>query len=361
MKKPTIRNILVPIDFSRMSIGAIRDAQDVAQQFGASVHLAHVHHQQYPIGFMGPVLAAGEPGVSFEEHREKSISEELAAVARENGLPESTPTHVCEGGSVFHEICRLAGSMPADLIVMPTHGRTGLRHVFLGSTAERVVQHSPSPVLVTRPRKKGTKATATAAVRHGGIILVPVDFSEASFEALEYAIGYAQQTADKLVILNAVHLGDELSNEGLGVYRLADFRQTARWDAGREMAAFLGRARFGDVSYETVIRTGKPADEICNLAEKRAVDLIITGTHGRTGLKHLVMGSVAEQVVRRARQSVLVVPSHPEMRAEGLSRIDDRERVAALTGSEAIYAARFGNGLRKGLAFSSQAKPHPDL
>jgi nucleotide-binding universal stress UspA family protein len=349
MKKPTIRNILVPIDFSRMSIGAIRDAQDVAEQFGATVHLAHVYHQQYPIGFMDPVLAAGEPGVSIEDHRERSLEEELATVARENGLPESAPTHLCEGGSVFHEICRLAGAIPADLIVMPTHGRTGLRHVFLGSTAERVVQHSPCPVLVTRPRKKGMKPAATAAVRRGGTILVPVDFSDASFEALEYAIAHARQTADRLIILNAIHLSDELGTEGLGVYRLADFRQTARWDAGREINQFLGAANFGEVSFETVIRIGKPADEICAVAEKRAVDLIITGTHGRTGLKHLVMGSVAEQVVRRARQSVLVVPSHPGLRAESLSRIDAREREPALTGSEAIAAARFGKGLRKGL------------
>ncbi len=334
MKKPRIRNVLVPVDFSALSIEAIQEAKKVAQASTATIHLAHVFHAQYPIGFMGPILTAGEPAVSFEEHQQKSFGEELEKVAQGAELPPSARTHLREGHSVFHEICQLAQEISADLIVMPTHGRTGFRHFFLGSTAERIVQHSPCPVLVTRARKTNNGQVAAKGNGRRPTILVPIDFSPASFESLEYAIGYAAGAGAKLLILNAVYLGDTLSTDGLGIYRMADFRQTARWDAEREMKEFLGPINFGEVPLEILIRNGKPAPEICSVANERSVNLIITGTHGRTGLKHLVMGSVAEQVVRSANQSVLVVPSHPEARQAGLERVVRYAIPLALTGRE---------------------------
>ncbi len=322
MKKPWIRNILVPIDFSRISIESVAKAKGVAQEFGATVHLAHVHHQQYPVTFMGPVLSSGEPVISFEEHREMALREELKEVARQNNLSSEISIHLCEGASVYHEICRLAQKIPADLIVMPTHGRTGLKHTFLGSTAERVVQHSPCAVLVTRARK-GKAAKAAAGKTGPGrarTILVPVDFSGASSAALNYAIQFADHAAAKLIILHAVYVGDALSTDGLGVYRLSDVRERAREEAERHLEAFLRPAKFGNVQHERLLKTGHPVAEICAVAERRNVDLIITATHGHTGLAHLLIGSVAEQVVRRANQSVLVVPSHPEARAERLKQ-----------------------------------------
>ncbi len=322
MKKPWIRNILVPIDFSRMSIESVAKAKSMAQEFGAAIHLAHVHHQQYPATFMGPVLSSGEPVTSFEEHRERALREELKEVARQNNLSPDGSIHLCEGASVYHEICRLAQKIPADLIVMPTHGRTGLKHTFLGSTAERVIQHSPCPVLVTRARK-GRAAKAAAEMTGPGrakTILVPVDFSEASSAALNYAIQFADRAAAKLIILHAVYVGDALSTDGLGVYRLSDVRERAREEAERHLGAFLRPAKFGNVQHERLLKTGHPVAEICAAAERRSVDLIITATHGHTGLAHLLIGSVAEQVVRRANQSVLVVPSHPEARAQGLKK-----------------------------------------
>ena len=108
MKKLTLRKILVPIDFSPMSIQAIEDAKKLAQEFRATIQLAHVHHQQYALGYLGPVLTSGEPIVSFEEHREATLGDELREVARRAGLPPSSAVYLRVGASVFHEICRLA-------------------------------------------------------------------------------------------------------------------------------------------------------------------------------------------------------------------------------------------------------------
>ena len=127
-----------------------------------------------------------------------------------------------------------------------------------------------------------------------------------------------------------IDLGDALSTDGLGVYRLSDVRDVAREQAEREMAALPERVGLEKVRFETSIRNGKPVSEICALAEERNVDLIVASTHGRTGLEHLLIGSVAEQVVRHAAQSVLVVPSHPAARAKGLARVVRRGRSKTL-------------------------------
>ena len=239
MKKPKLRNILVPIDFSPVSIAAIEEAKTIAQKFAATIQLAHVHHQQYAVGHLGPVLARGEPIVSFEEHRRETLGNELKKVARRAGLSPSTRVHVCVGPSVFHEICRLAQKIPVDLIVMSTHGRTGLKHFFLGSTAERIVQHSPCPVLVTRTRSEKSDQRAIEKLRLGGrqSILVPVDYSSASCQALQYAIDFAAHTGAKLLILHATHLGNGLTLEDLKAFRFAKAkkspgrRRNGRWES----------------------------------------------------------------------------------------------------------------------------------
>ena len=340
MKKRSIQNILVPVDFSPMSIEAIAAAKTLAQQTGAQVHLAHVHHAQYPAGFRGPVLSQSEYAVSFEEHRKETVAEELQELATRHGVGRTSAVHLCEGVSVYREICRLAQRLPADLIVMPTHGRSALAHVFLGSTAERIVQHSPCPVLVTRSAAKKTRATKKAASQPR-LILVPVDFSKASLAALEYAIEFTAGTPAKLIILHVIDLGDALSTDGLGVVRLSAVREAAREETERQMAALPGRVDLAKTPFETSIRNGKPVTEICALAEERSVDLIVASTHGRTGLEHLLIGSVAEQVVRHAAQPVLVVPTHPATRSKGLAEVVRHgSRGAGTRVKEKIFAGR---------------------
>ena len=102
------------------------------------------------------------PFMTYDQDAEQSALKELKKVAAECGVSSAT-CDVLSGAPPFDEICRLAHTIPADLVVMPTHGRTGLKHVFLGSTAERIVQHSSCPVLVTREKagksRNGSQAT----------------------------------------------------------------------------------------------------------------------------------------------------------------------------------------------------------
>ena len=144
MKKPNIRKILVPIDFSKLSRPAIETAKGLARKFGATVHLAHVREFYYPAGFMAPGGQVSLPLITYHDNSVTRLSRDLKAVAKRYDVPAEN-CQVVSGASTFHEICDLARTLSFDLIVVPTHGYTGIDHFFEGSTAERIVQHSPCP------------------------------------------------------------------------------------------------------------------------------------------------------------------------------------------------------------------------
>ena len=326
MKKLSIQNILVPIDFSEMSIQTIQTASRLARRSGASIHIAHVRQ----FNSAGDFVAPAPPIVPFsfmpyEQDGEGSVAKELTTVAREHGV-SSAICHVLTGGPPFDEICRLAQRIPADLVVMPTHGRTGLKHIFLGSTAERVVQHSPCPVFVVRPTKEkpSTRRTST-----GHTILVPIDFSACSREGLRYAITFANEFGARIILLHATYLGYIYESEGTAIYDIPGLQKAARKTAEHQMRELVRSVNFGRVKFESIFTEGSPVLDICAFARANDVDLIITSTHGFTGFQHVLIGSVAEQVVRHAVCSVLVVPSHPQVRARNLVRARGRSAAEA--------------------------------
>jgi nucleotide-binding universal stress UspA family protein len=310
MKTLNIQNIIVPIDFSKMSVQAIQIAKQLARRFGASIHLAHVRQSNYTADFVAPAF------MTYEQVGEQTALKELEGVGSECGL-SSASSHVLGGAPPFDEICRLTQTVPAALIVMPTHGRTGLKHVFLGSTAERIVQHSSCPVLVTR----GSALPATNGSRFRiKTILVPVDFSNCSREGLRYAIAFANEFGAKIILVHATYLGFIYSAEGAALYDIPGLQKAARKSADRKMRELVRSVNFGAVKFETAFTDGSPVIDICAFAKDHNVDLIITSTHGFTGFAHVLIGSIAEQVVRHAPCSVLVVPSHPHVRAANLGK-----------------------------------------
>ncbi len=164
---------------------------------------------------MGPVFSARELPESFEEHQSKHLAEQLKTIASKSGLSSRDRTQLRTGAAPFDEICRLAQEIRADLIVMPTHGYTGLEHVFIGSTTERVVQHSPCPVFVVREKKRPSKIKRRFSIK---TILVPVDFSDCSREGLRHAVGFAREFRAKIILLHATYLGYVYSSEGTAIY-----------------------------------------------------------------------------------------------------------------------------------------------
>jgi len=139
-----IRKILVPIDFSDCSKKALQYALPLAKRYDAALTLLNV----VPV----PPWAVGEAsaGEFFPSLQRTSGEQELGKLVAEVVRGEVTAHTVVRNGSPTLEIVEVAKSLPADIIIISTHGRSGLMHAFLGSVAEHVVRHSPCPVLVVR-------------------------------------------------------------------------------------------------------------------------------------------------------------------------------------------------------------------
>lgn len=161
--KPSITRILVPMDFSAQSDLALQYAMELSGRLGASLHLLHVVEQplvpaSWSAEIYVPDLAALEAGLIAEAERLLTINRTLA-----EGQHLKVETSVVTGPAAT-TIIGVADNVGADLIVMGTHGRTGLSHLFMGSVAERVVRLAPCPVLTVRDtvRKADRPAARTA-------------------------------------------------------------------------------------------------------------------------------------------------------------------------------------------------------
>jgi nucleotide-binding universal stress UspA family protein len=159
--------------------------------------------------------------------------------------------------------------------------------------SERLSQAAAKANEVTRPFKLRT-------------ILVPIDFSACSRKALQYAIPLAKEFSAALTLLHVVHVNYAAGPE-FGAMDFPLIEADLRKSAERELARLAAAEIQGQVAFECLVRSGLEVIEIVDVAKELESDLIVISTHGRTGLKHVFMGSVAENVVRLAPCPVLVV------------------------------------------------------
>ena len=147
-------------------------------------------------------------------------------------------------------------------------------------------------------------------------ILVPVDFSDGSLAGLKYAIKFANNLRARIIVLHVTDLGPVMMTTACGHYDSATYLAAARRRCDDRMQAFLERVDFGSVPVDALAVAGYCPTAIYEAAAKHAADLIIISTHGRTGLRHALFGSIAEGTVRHAGCPVLVVPSFPRIRKD---------------------------------------------
>jgi nucleotide-binding universal stress UspA family protein len=303
-----VENILVPIDFSKPSLRAVEFALPLVKQFGANLHLAHVFEPDYPLSSMVAL-----PLIVPELEVGRRVRRHLKDVARKHSLELRRENIHAAKGKPFAEICRLARDRAIDLIVIATRGNTGLKHLALGSTAERVVRYSHCPVLVLRGREQ-TKTTGRNGRRQAEVkfekILVPVDFSDCSMRAVDYAKRLASRFGSKLVLVHSVAIQYWITNDEYTRYDLPLLTQQSEKIAREQMRELVQKLKREGLEVTSSIEIGHAGLEICAQAEREHVDAIVTSTHGTTGLKHILLGSTAEYVVRHATCPVLVVPSH---------------------------------------------------
>lgn len=303
-----IETVLVPTDFSDESLKAVAYARALHNYIRGAVHLVYVHDIDF--AYAVPALMASSPLISSGDV-ERRLRKDLDKLAKKFELPGATSERHVRTGRAYREICEVASKIGADLIVIATHGRTGLRRLMLGSTAERVVRHAPCPVLVVREREREfvEPAKGKSAALHITQILVPIDFSDSSREGLLYAISFARRFGASLILLHAIQVMPFIPADGHSAHERMPAPGVIERAARMRARKFLKQVDFAGVTYQMEIQSGAPAHEICRFAENAGVELIITSTHGQTGLAHALIGSTAEHVVRYAHSPVLVVPT----------------------------------------------------
>jgi nucleotide-binding universal stress UspA family protein len=308
-----IKSVLVPIDFSQPSFQALEFALPLLKQFGAELHLVHVFPPDYPLASM-----AALPLVVPEVTVGQRVRRHLKDIAKKHSVALEPGNIHARRGRPFEEICRLAREKSVDLIVTSTRGLTGLEHLALGSTAERIVRYSPCPVLVVRPgarnRKTGQNGHGTARELSFRKILVPIDFSECAMKGVAYAKALAGEFGSKLVLLHSVAPRYYVTNDEYARYDFPLLMQQCEKAARDQIGELVEKADWDGVAeVETSLQIGHPGQQICARAIDHRADLIVTATHGKTGLKRMLIGSTAEYVVRHAACPVLVVPSHERL------------------------------------------------
>ena len=150
-------------------------------------------------------------------------------------------------------------------------------------------------------------------------ILVPVDFSKCSLDGLRYTIPFAQQFGAKITVLHVLDLGYSQPMDINAPRDLTRFARTAIKDGTEQMRKFVKPLKFGRVRFDSRLVVGTPGEQISDFALANDFDLIVTSTHDLTGFRHVLIGSIAEHLVRQSRVPILVVPTHPEMRAANLA------------------------------------------
>ncbi len=295
----SFRTILFAADFSQNSHDAFRLACSLAADSNTRIVVLHVDAPtlvgEEPVHF-GP--ASGQaPAAGHVPDRVEAIKERLRQLYAPD-RPIDVEYRV-EDGDAASAILRLAVQVGANLIAMGTHGRRGLDRLMAGSVATAVLRGADCPVLALRAVPGALKPGEIHAILH------PTDFSQSSESAALVARSLARELGTRLIIL---HVGP--------VQALVDGTVAAEVDPRfyRDALEDVRKRLDGpDLKYQVEIRLslGRDREEILQVAHEVGCGLIVMGTHGRTGLGRLLMGSVAESVMTRASCPVLIVkPQH---------------------------------------------------
>lgn len=304
--KAKITRILSPTDFSPAAEVACRLAARLAMRAEAGLTLFHA----MPGTGLAQQMEAGRTQVDILRDGRERLQEWFAAVVPAEVRSFLTAEFRVTVGEPTPGIARAAKLSGADLILMATQGRSGLAHLLMGSVTEAVLRTVFVPVLALRP---GQAELPLATVQR---ILWATDFSSASEAAWPYVLKLADLLAAEVIMLHAVRPA-ELA--GLADHPVPPpqgwmerYLSPVEQELERRQRAVEGlglRAR-------SKVVVGVPAEAIVTEAQGEQADLIVVGTRGRTGLSHMLLGSVAEAVIRKAACPVLTVRVRPEGEAK---------------------------------------------
>ncbi|MCL5024217.1 MAG: universal stress protein [Nitrospirae bacterium] len=278
-----VDKVLIATDRSEFSEGAIREAINLAKKCSSSLHIVSVMETNPEYETIGANV--------FQKEEEEAIGylESLKRRVSQEGL--YCQTTLLHGDDPYRAIVDAAAEKVVDMIIIGRRGRTGLMKVLMGSVTAKVIGHATCKVLVV-PR---------AARIEYRKLLVATDGSEHSIAAASEALGIAKRCGSTVIAVSVANLDIEL--------------EKAKANVGR----FVEMAQEDGIPVEALTPVGKPADVIVETTGGRAVDLIVMGTYGETGLRRFLMGSTTERVIGHAACAVLVVKAKQTERERGVT------------------------------------------
>ena len=288
-------SILCPIDFSDASRSALSYAVAIADHFGARLTALAVDD---PLLADAAAAAGIHPSLADETRCE--LQRFCSAVLAHRRAGPMTIEYQAATGKPALEILRFARMLHSDLIVIGSHGRSGLRKMFLGSTTERVLREAPAPVLITSGEPP--PATSLSEIgRHINRVLAPIDLTPMSKQQITFAHGIAAALSIPLI---AAHVVEPVFVPPRVRTTLGGAEDARRSCAYEKLSALVRQV---DRKAELLVLTGDPSEEIAALARGRGVNLIVMGLHS-SGTLGPRMGSVTYRVLCLAHVLVLAIP-----------------------------------------------------
>lgn len=291
----SIHSLVVPTDFSPLSDAALESAANLARPDGATIYLVHavrlpLFHTPYDVNVPQSVWAelarnARERMYESQLQLEEAGIEEVSVIVSDTELPAEA-------------IRRTALEHEADLVVMATHGRRGLKDALLGSVTERAIRISPIPVVGVRSQPLRVPPER---------LLVAVDHSVHSDCATELATAFATRFASRIDLIHVLDtLPDYLSYSSR---EAIDWDERSRAGSVQHLHDLARRLEAQGLTVDIHVAEGDTADEIASAADRLDTDLIVMGSRGLGGLERALLGSVTKRTLQRARCAVATVSS----------------------------------------------------
>lgn len=288
-----INKILVPVDFSECSNKAVEFTLHLGEKFNSHITLLHI------VSLFHEDVDQENRLHDFEkviQKREQWISDKLKE--HENTADQhkvKVDSVLLRGFTTADKILEYTQENNFDLVVMGSHGRTGIKHLLQGSVSEKVVRLSKIPVLTIHHSAKNYNPK---------VILVPIDFSKFSKIAVELAQFFAKLYNAKIIFLHVIEQVIHPAFYAANIESVFQIDPDLKKRTLKKLKEFVALPA---IKFEYMVLEGKAYKEIVETAIKKKVDLIAMGTQGLTGLDYFLMGSTAERVVRMAECSVLIV------------------------------------------------------
>ncbi|HJV64986.1 MAG TPA: universal stress protein [Geomonas sp.] len=296
-----LKSILVPIDGSLMAEAALPAAALLAEKLKARVTLIHVVERD------APDAVHGQPHLKHPQDAENYLRE-VAKRAFSKQIEVECHVHTNEVDDVAASIIEHAQELSLDLVVMCSHGRGAALHLFLGSIAQKVIAGGSTPVLITHPDAEG-KAPAFLC-RH---ILVPLDDHPDHAQSLPFSKEIARACGATLHLAFVVPDLGTLSGERALASRMLPGTtkralELSTQDAERYFAELEEGLRSEGFQASAHVLRGDPASVIVEAAQLPEIDMVVLGTHGKTGMDAFWSGSVAHRICSQSRVPLLLVP-----------------------------------------------------